>query len=199
MNGTEVVVTTAEPAFAVDRGGRILAWNDAAADCLGFSGEEAVGKHCWQLLQGRDVALNRYCSAICPLREMALRGERIHRTEMYFQSAAGELQRVSLTLLVVLGPNGPEIISCFRPLPMAAVVPDPNPAALAGSKPNALLTPRQLEVLEHLAEGKTTPEIAEFLCISPVTVRHHVQAILHRLRVHNRLSAVSLAQRIGLI
>ena len=199
MNGNEVVGTTAEPAFAVDRDGRILAWNDAAADCLGYHRKEAVGSYCWELLQGRDVALNRYCNASCPLREMALRGERIHRTEMYFQSAAGELERVSLTLLVVYGPEGPEVISCFRPLPAPVADLNPGRVAVAGGKPNALLTPRQLEVLEHLAEGETTAEIAEFLCISQVTVRHHVQAVLHRLRVHNRLSAVSLALRIGLL
>jgi DNA-binding NarL/FixJ family response regulator len=52
------------------------------------------------------------------------------------------------------------------------------------------LTPRQHEVLELLALGLSTSEIADALYISRVTVRTHVFAILHQLELPDRAAAV---------
>jgi DNA-binding NarL/FixJ family response regulator len=57
-------------------------------------------------------------------------------------------------------------------------------------KPPARLTTREWEVLEGLGEGLSTAEIGERLFISNVTVRSHVSAVLRKLRVPNRASAV---------
>ena len=51
------------------------------------------------------------------------------------------------------------------------------PAALAG------LSPRELEVLRLLADGRSNPEIAAALCISPKTVGVHVSDVLAKLDV----------------
>ena len=56
----------------------------------------------------------------------------------------------------------------------------------------APLTSREWEVLECLADGLTTAEIAERLFVSKVTVRTHVSAILRKLRVQDREEAVRL-------
>jgi len=48
------------------------------------------------------------------------------------------------------------------------------------------LTPRQAEVAQLLARRKTNPEIAEALCISPHTARHHTEAVLQKLNVSCR-------------
>ncbi|MGZ4335516.1 MAG: LuxR C-terminal-related transcriptional regulator [Gaiellaceae bacterium] len=61
------------------------------------------------------------------------------------------------------------------------------------------LTPRQLEVLHHLAQGHSTAQIAEMLAIQPETVRNHVRGLLRALGVHSRLQAVSEARRRGLL
>ena len=61
------------------------------------------------------------------------------------------------------------------------------------------LTNREHEVLALLAEGKATREIASLMCISPATVRNHIQHILTKLHVHNRLEAILMGQRIDLI
>jgi DNA-binding CsgD family transcriptional regulator len=61
------------------------------------------------------------------------------------------------------------------------------------------LTPRQLEVLNHLAQGHSTAQIAESLGIQPETVRNHVRGLLRSLGVHSRLQAVSEARRRGLL
>jgi DNA-binding NarL/FixJ family response regulator len=61
------------------------------------------------------------------------------------------------------------------------------------------LTIRQLEILQAIADGKSTAEIARSLSITPMTVRSHIKTILVRLGVHTRLQAVTLAIRGGLI
>ena len=53
-----------------------------------------------------------------------------------------------------------------------------------------LLSKREEEVLELMAEGLATGEIAERLTICPTTVRNHIQRILEKLSVHKRLPAV---------
>jgi DNA-binding CsgD family transcriptional regulator len=69
--------------------------------------------------------------------------------------------------------------------------------ASQGSAPS--LTPREREVLELLAAGKSTRAMVEELGVSPATVRTHVENTLRKLRVHSRLEAVAVALREDLI
>ncbi len=62
-----------------------------------------------------------------------------------------------------------------------------------------LLTPRQYEVVQLLAEGKTTAGIADQLEISEQTARNHIRAVLAALDCHSRLEAVAAARRAGII
>ena len=61
------------------------------------------------------------------------------------------------------------------------------------------LTPREVQVLELLAEGLANKAIADRLGISDQTVKFHVAAILGKLGVANRTEAVRVAVRRGLI
>jgi PAS domain S-box-containing protein len=61
------------------------------------------------------------------------------------------------------------------------------------------LTPRELEVLQALAEGLDSRQIAERLQISLRTGRNHVASILTKLGVHSQLQAVVVALRYGLV
>lgn len=61
------------------------------------------------------------------------------------------------------------------------------------------LTPRQLEVLEQLCEGRSNKLIARALGTSENTVRVHVSAILRVLGAVNRAEAIVAARRRGLI
>jgi PAS domain S-box-containing protein len=63
----------------------------------------------------------------------------------------------------------------------------------------ARLTPREIEVLEALAEGLDGKEIAQRLSISPTTERNHVASILAKLGVHSRLQALVFALRHGIV
>jgi len=60
------------------------------------------------------------------------------------------------------------------------------------------LTPREMEILCHLAEGQSNKEIARELGISNGTVKLHVRAILRKLRVRSRVEAAVLAVEKGI-
>lgn len=59
------------------------------------------------------------------------------------------------------------------------------------------LTPRQLEVLQLIAAGNTTSEMAELLSLSPETVRWHVKSILRKLRAKTRAEAAAVLGEIA--
>lgn len=61
------------------------------------------------------------------------------------------------------------------------------------------LTSRELEVLTHMADGRTNQEVAEVLGLSPRTVKTHVQHLLAKLHAPDRTGAVATAFRLGLI
>lgn len=63
----------------------------------------------------------------------------------------------------------------------------------------ALLSPRELEVLGHIAKGLTNREIAQRLVIAPSTVKRHTVNIYNKLAVGNRTQAVSRARELGLL
>jgi len=69
----------------------------------------------------------------------------------------------------------------------------PSPAADLG------LTPRQREVLELVAAGRTNREIAEALFVTEKTAGAHVSSILAKLRVRSRVEAATAAHRMGLV
>ncbi|KAE9644480.1 autoinducer binding domain-containing protein [Pseudomonas sp. PB106] len=61
------------------------------------------------------------------------------------------------------------------------------------------LSPRELEVLQLSAGGKTAHEISRILNLSERTVNYHVQNVIEKLNVCNKISAVIAAARAGII
>lgn len=61
------------------------------------------------------------------------------------------------------------------------------------------LTPRELEVLGLVAQGKTNQEIAESLFITRATAKVHVQHIIRKLEVSDRTQAVVRAFDLGIV
>ena len=57
------------------------------------------------------------------------------------------------------------------------------------------LTSREWEVLDLLAQGRSTAEIAERLVISPTAVRVHIASVVRKLKVPDRAAAVDLFRR----
>jgi DNA-binding NarL/FixJ family response regulator len=61
------------------------------------------------------------------------------------------------------------------------------------------LTGRQREILQLIAEGQNTKEIAEILKVSPKTVEYHRMKLMTGLNVHDVPGLVRFALRVGLI
>lgn len=61
------------------------------------------------------------------------------------------------------------------------------------------LTRRQVEVLERMAKGDTTKEIARDLGLSPATVKTHTAAIFDILAVDNRVEAIRVGRERGVL
>jgi LuxR family quorum sensing-dependent transcriptional regulator len=61
------------------------------------------------------------------------------------------------------------------------------------------LTRRELEILQRCKDGKTRPQIAEILSISPKTVEFHLRGIMDKLGASNQISAVVIALQRGLL
>lgn len=58
-----------------------------------------------------------------------------------------------------------------------------------------VLTPREEEILDRVAGGRTNKEIARDLGISEKTVKHYMTNIMHKLQVRNRVEAALMARR----
>src|ERR1700733_5385512 len=69
----------------------------------------------------------------------------------------------------------------------------------APAEQDAPLTPREVEVLNHLAEGASNKTIARRLGISVHTVKFHVASLLDKLDAIGRTDAVTQAVRLGVI
>lgn len=201
-----------DAAFAVDRQGVIVSWNSEAEKLFNQKASEALGQHCWKVMAGQDLYGNRYCGKRCPLMQMASRHESVHSFPVKFRTAANGWKKIKLHCLTVFGGGGGEQL-----LHLCSSA-DENPGQANGeystkkysnnnhatARPSAnnhrgALTNREHEVLALLAEGKTTREIASLMCISPATVRNHIQRTMFKLHVHTRLEAVVTGHNLDLV
>ena len=62
-----------------------------------------------------------------------------------------------------------------------------------------VVTKREVEVLQLIADGCSTPEVAERLFISQKTVKNHLASIYHKLDARDRTQAVLQAVRMGIV
>ena len=97
-----------------------------------------------------------------------------------------------------------EVLAVLRLVPAAEMTVAPSVLArvepsFAADSGRTTLTLREREVLGFLGEGLNPAEIADLLEIRMSTLRRHVKSVLAKLGAANRLEAVVMAQRAGLI
>jgi len=61
-----------------------------------------------------------------------------------------------------------------------------------------LLSSREREILQLMAEGNSIPQIADHLCISKKTVEAHKTHIMEKLKIHDKVGLIKYAIRMGL-
>jgi DNA-binding NarL/FixJ family response regulator len=93
----------------------------------------------------------------------------------------------------------PAVASACRSLLRQAGAPVPRRRRSAPHLPDALtaagVTPREAEVLKHLAEGRSTRDIAARLYVSPKTVERHIANLATKVGAGGRSELVSFAAR----
>jgi len=62
-----------------------------------------------------------------------------------------------------------------------------------------LLSEREQQVFRLVAQGRSTSQIADILCISPKTVEKHRTGLMNKLDVHDRLDLLKYAIKIGVV
>jgi DNA-binding NarL/FixJ family response regulator len=97
-----------------------------------------------------------------------------------------------------------EVLEVLRRVPAAEMMVAPSVLDHAEPPPadgvvRGTLTLREREVLGFLGEGLCPAEIADLLDVRMSTFRRHVKSVLAKLGASNRLEAVVVAQRVGLI
>ena len=112
------------------------------------------------------------------------------RCDLPIKGVDGSLIPVSVSAGLMDAGGHTVIFAQFYPL--AAETP-------AGADHRRNLTPRQHEILQRIARGESTSEIARALYLSNATVKTHVRRILAALKVSTRAEAVAIAYREGLL
>ena len=163
------------PSYVLDNTG-IVRWINPAAERL-------VG----------DIRGRHFTSVVAP--EDSRRARELFTQKMLGSSPATEAtghlvstagKRVAVEVSGVALRNGETVVGVFGLLEER---PDDGPTA-----PPPHLTPRQVEVLRLLEQGRSTKQIAAELHLSTETVRNHIRRLLQALGVHSRLEAVAAAR-----
>ncbi|WP_157155141.1 MULTISPECIES: response regulator transcription factor [unclassified Diaminobutyricimonas] len=95
-----------------------------------------------------------------------------------------------------------ELLAGIRSVARGEVALAPSIAALLVNRvkqPAPTLSPRELEVLQLVAQGHSNPDIARQLFLSEATVKTHLLHVFEKLGVNDRTRAVTLAMERGLL
>ena len=162
------------PSYVLDETG-VVRWINAAAERL-------LG----------DVRGRHFTSVVAP--EDSRRARELFSQKMLGTTRATEAtgvlvatsgSRVAVELSAVPLRNGEQVVGVFGLIEEGSS----EPAA-----PPAHLTPRQVEVLRLLEQGRSTKQIAAELHLSTETVRNHIRRLFQALGVNSRLEAVAAAR-----
>jgi PAS domain S-box-containing protein len=175
------------PASLHDVGGWFLHANAAAERASGYSNAELLGRHYTDLLrpEERERVAKQFRHAV----------EQSEPTnfETAFIDAGGNLRGTRAQHLPLR--DGDTVVGV---LILAFDVRRPA-SELSTLKPDPRLTPRQREILDLIASGMSTAEVARELTLSRETVRNHLRNASRELRAHNRVEAIAAAHRLGLL
>jgi DNA-binding CsgD family transcriptional regulator len=190
----------------VDRDRRYAAINDAALELYHHSREDIIGQPAASRMPDEDPAVgDAEWSQLVNSGE--LYGERVVRgssgppMRVSYAAHATNIDGRWLALFVVLSaqvePQGEELISAVRRAPSAGRESGEQRPAASGST-RARLTPREREIVQRVSLGRSTPQIAADLGLSPATVRSHVRNAMVKTGAHTRAQLVALVLGEGL-
>lgn len=201
------------PMALVDRDRRYVAVNDAAAELYQYTREAIIGSRAGSGMPDEDPSIGDgewetlvntgelYSERVVQGSGRPMRvGYAAHPT-----SVDGRWLALFVVLSAHLEPEGEELIgSVSSPAggqpPAGGQVDGPEAAARgpAAVSPAKRLTRREREIVQRVALGRSTPQIAGDLNLSPATVRSHVRNAMVKTGAHTRAQLVALVLGEGL-
>ncbi|MCP3902236.1 MAG: PAS domain-containing protein [Planctomycetes bacterium] len=176
--------------------GNITFLNRQAEELLGLSASECVGLPCHRVVGGVDVAGESFCVAECPVTCQARASGKVTPVKFRIPGRDGRDRSVRVITMMVGAPVGASLVHCAVSDDTAQRAEEyvtrlASRTACSSNGAEALLTPREKEVLVRLAEDETTHEIAAGLNVSHATVRNHIQRIVAKYGAHSTVEAVA--------
>ena len=210
----------AEGFFAVDGNQRIVHWNETAEQMLGQSAAEVLGKPCHEVFAGRDAQNFRFCRPNCPVTQNARRGRPTQDYDVVAKRPDGRNMWANVSVMILKRPHeAPLVIHTFRDVTERRRIeafarraleslreiesPPPGEPEPETEEPRPTPAPplsrREMQVLQLMAVGLATKDIAGHLGVRPITARNHITHVITKLGAGNRLQAVLYATRRHLI
>ena len=205
---------TADAAYTVTESGEICSWNAAAQQLFGYPVSEVLGRNIDEVIDahetlgtralagGSDSRRRGGVSAGIPNFDLEVRTKSEGRLWVNISTIVFDNRRTGRRLFVRLARDieherrNEELVNQMleSARQLVAHAHDPSRHAMVES-----LSEQELRILKLFAEGHSSTTIGRKLRISPQTLRNHLHHINRKLRTHNRLEAVTHAQRRGLI
>ena len=207
---------TADAAYTVTARGEICSWNEASARLLGYQARDVVGRNIDEILEARDAlgtpafaggaeAMTRRWDGISggiPNFDLEIRTKSGQRIWVNVSTIIFDNQRLGRRLFARLlrdidqGKRNQDLVHRLLESARQLVALAEDPVHHAPVSP---LSDQERRILTLFAEGSNSKAIARQLKISAQTLRNHLHHINDKLRTHNRLEAVTHAQRRGLL
>ena len=207
---------TADAAYTVTDAGEICSWNGAAERLFGYSASEVLRRDIDEVFEARDAlgtqalaggleaATRRWDGTSGGIANFDLEvrvrsGSRIWvnvSTIVFDNQRTGRRLYVRLAHDITQRRRKEELLNRMLEVARQLVSLTQDASDHAPVEP---LSEQERRILKLFAEGRNPATIARRLSISAQTLRNHLHHINRKLRTHNRLEAVTHAQRRGLI
>jgi PAS domain S-box-containing protein len=207
---------TASAAYTVTGDGEIRSWNGAAEQLFGHAASAVLGRNIDEVLEARDAlgtqalaggleaATRRWDRASGGIANFDLdvrtrSGERIWvsvSTIVFDNERTGQRLFVRVAHDITERRRKEDLFGRMQEIARRIVSLTDDASDHAPVEP---LSEQERRILKLFADGSDAATIARRLRISPQTLRNHLHHINRKLRTHNRLEAVTHAQRRGLI
>jgi|SRR5689334_11406882 len=208
---------TADAAYTVTEGGEICSWNGAAERLFGYAPTEVVGRNIDEVFAARDTLGTE---ALAGGAEAATRrwdgraSSGIANFDLEVQTRSGGRVWVNVSTIVFDNRRTGRrlFVRLARDITAQRTKEDMSNRVLEAARrlvaltddaadhtPVEMLSDQERRILRLFADGGNPATIARTLRISAQTLRNHLHHINRKLRTHNRLEAVTHAQRRGLL
>src|SRR5215831_9926232 len=95
-----VVIRTGDAVFRTTEDSRIAEWNSACEQLTGIAAGDAEGRHCWEVIAGRDGDGGIVCHPGCSTARLARKGWPVRCADLHVRTPSGP-RRLTISTIVV--------------------------------------------------------------------------------------------------